>query len=143
MPNADTEPASPGTTQLPITIRISGVAYFTVLMTALVAIILAGTSMLYLGWVLVLPILQAFWIRRLRTVVDADGITAHATFRTETIAWPDLDGLQFPKWGAVRAVRTDSSSVKLPAVGFADLPALSMASGGRIPNPYDGVDELA
>lgn len=141
MPNADT--ASDTTIDLPVTIRISGVAYFAVLMVAIVAVIIAGTNLVYFGWVLLLPVVVALWIRRLRTVITDDGLRAVSTFRTTDVAWTDLDGLQFPKWSSVRAVRTDASYVRLPAIGFADLPLLSLASRGRIPNPYDGVDDLA
>lgn len=138
---SDTETST--TVELPVTIRIAGTAYLSVLLAALVALIIAGTNLAYFGWVLVVPVLLAWWIRRLRTVITADGLRAVATFRTTDITWADIDGLQFPKWGPVRAVRGDASYVKLPAVGFADLPLLALASGGRVPNPYDGVDDLA
>ncbi|MFW0791917.1 PH domain-containing protein [Gordonia sp. CPCC 205333] len=131
------------TVELPVTIRISGIAYLAVLMAALVAVIFAGVNLAIFGWVLVIPVVLAFWIHRLRTVVTEDGLRAVSTFRTTDVTWAELDGLQFPKWGPVRAVRTDKSFVKLPAVGFVDLPVLSLASGGRVPDPYDGVDDLA
>ncbi|GAB18374.1 hypothetical protein GOEFS_053_00030 [Gordonia effusa NBRC 100432] len=131
------------TIDLPVTIRISGIAYLSVLMAALVAVIVAGVNLIIFGWVLILPVVLGFWIHRLRTIVTDDGLRAVSTFRTTEVAWSELDGLQFPKWGPVRAVRPDKSYVKLPAVGFGDLPLLSLASRGRIPNPYDGVDDLA
>lgn len=138
---SDTETSA--TVELPVTIRISGVAYLAVLLTALVAIVVAGINLLALGWVLLVPVALAYWIYRLRTVVTDHGLRVVSTLRTTDITWSELDGLQFPKWGPVRAVRTDKSFVRLPAVGFADLPLLSLASRGRIPNPYDGVDDLA
>jgi hypothetical protein len=36
----------------------------------------------------------------------------------------------------VRAIRTDKSKLALPAITFRDLPRLSAASRGRIPDPY-------
>ncbi|NMO01361.1 PH domain-containing protein [Gordonia sp. TBRC 11910] len=138
---SDTETSE--TVELPVTIRISGVAYLAVLLTALVAIVIAGINLVALGWVLLIPVALAYWIYRLRTVVTDDGLRVVSTLRTTDIAWSQLDGLQFPKWGPARAVRTDKSFVRLPAVGFGDLPLLSLASRGRIPDPFDGVDDLA
>ncbi|WP_299570825.1 PH domain-containing protein [uncultured Williamsia sp.] len=116
--------------------RIGGLAYFGPLMMMVTALILAGTSLVYLGWTLVVPLVVAYWMYRIRTVADADGVRAVGTFRTRTFTWADLRGLSFPRWGSVRAELTDSSRVRLPAVSFRDLPRLSAVSGGRIPDPY-------
>ncbi|MDL9935590.1 PH domain-containing protein [Gordonia sp. ABSL1-1] len=129
----DAEPTGP---ELPVEFRINRVAYFTVPMALIVAVILAGTSLVWLGWTLALPVLLGFWIHRLRTIVTADGLRAVGTFGTRDIAWTNLSGLQFPRWSAVRAVTEDGRRVRLPAVGFSDLPRLSQASGGRIPDPF-------
>lgn len=122
--------------ELPQVFRVQKLAYFTVPAAFIVVIILSGASLVWLGWTLVLPVLLAVWIARVRTIVTEDGITAVGTFRTKQVPWSDLAGLQFSKWGPVRAVLTDESRVRLPALMFRDLPRLSAASRGRIPDPY-------
>lgn len=123
-------------TASPAVFRIGGLAYFGPLMMMVPALILAGTSLVYLGWTLVVPLVVAYWMYRIRTVAGADGVRAVGTFRTRTFTWSELGGLSFPRWGSVRAELTDSSRVRLPAVSFRDLPRLSEVSGGRIPDPY-------
>ncbi|MFT3715718.1 MAG: PH domain-containing protein [Gordonia sp. (in: high G+C Gram-positive bacteria)] len=119
-----------------VTFRISGLAYLTLGATAIVIVILMGASFVWFSWTIVLLFLQAWWIHRLRTVVGPDGIRAVSTFRTTDLPWDDVKGLAFPKMKSVRAVRADGTTVRLPAVGFRDTPALHVASGGRIPDPY-------
>ena len=126
----------------PAVFRIGGLAYFGPLMMMVTALILAGTSLIYLGWTLVVPLVVTYWMYRIRTVADADGVRAVGTFRTRAFAWSDLSGLSFPRWGSVRAELVDSSRVRLPAVSFRDLPRLSEVSGGRIPDPYAAKDDV-
>ena len=130
--------ASNGTAEiaLPQTFRFNGLTYFTVPMALLVAFILAGASLTWLGWTLILPVLLAVWIARVKTVVTDDGIRAVGTFGAREVSWPEIAGLKFTRWGPVRAVLTDDSSVRLPAITFNDLPRLSAASRGRIPDPH-------
>jgi PH (Pleckstrin Homology) domain-containing protein len=52
------------------------------------------------------------------------------------VRWEDIDGLRFEKSRWARAVLTDGTQLRLPAVSFATLPLLTEASGGRVPNPY-------
>jgi hypothetical protein len=124
----------------PAVFRIGGLAYFGPIMMLVTALVLAGTSLVYLGWTLLVPFLVAWWMYRIRTVADADGVRAVGTYRTRTFTWTELTGLSFPRWGSVRAELTDSSRVRLPAVSFRDLPRLSEVSGGRIPDPYAAKD---
>ncbi|MYR05030.1 PH domain-containing protein [Gordonia sp. SID5947] len=105
-------------------------------MMFIVTVILAGASLVWLGWTLILPVLLGWWIVRIRTVVTEDGLKAVHTFSTREIAWNELDGLQFPRWSSVRAVLVNGARVRLPAITFADLPRLAAASRGRIPDPY-------
>lgn len=121
---------------LPVSFRINKLAYFSVPLTLLVAVILAGASLTWLSWTLIIPVLLALWIHRLRTDVTDTGLHVVHTVGTEDLTWDRIRGLQFPKWSAVRAVLDDGSRVRLPAIAFCDLPLLSAASGGRIPNPY-------
>ncbi|CAM3280915.1 PH domain-containing protein [Williamsia muralis] len=122
--------------ELPAVFRITPVAYFAAFMMAVTSLALAGASLRYLGWTLVVPILLALWIHRLRTIVTEDGVTAVSLRGRRSATWDQIAGLQFPKWGAVRAIRTDKSKLVLPAITFRDLPRLSAASRGRIPDPY-------
>ena len=115
---------------------ISRLAYFAVPLVFLGSIVLMGISVPWFAWTLVFPVILAWWIHRLRTVVDAQGLTAVGTFSTTRIPWHDVDGLSFPRWGAVRVVLTDGSSVRLPSVSFNDLPLLAKVSDGRVPDPF-------
>ena len=115
---------------------ISRLAYLTVLVTLIVVVMMMGVSITWFGWTLILPILQIWWIHRVRTVADADGLTAVDTFGSTPLSWDEVAGLRFPKWSAARAVRTDGTAVRLRAVTFADLPVLSAISDGRVPDPY-------
>ncbi|GAA3693449.1 PH domain-containing protein [Gordonia hankookensis] len=135
-PSAASSDSTPPEVELPQTFRIQRIAYFAVPMMFIVAVILAGASLVWLGWTLALPILLGWWIVRIRTVVTEDGLKAVHTFSTREIAWNELDGLQFPRWSSVRAVLVNGARVRLPAITFADLPRLSAASRGRIPDPY-------
>ncbi|MFC7756481.1 PH domain-containing protein [Tsukamurella soli] len=95
-----------------------------------------GTHLRWVGWViLILPLALTFWVLRVRTVVDGDGIRSVRILGATSIAWADIDGLRIAKNGAVYAVRTDRSEVRLPAVTVGQLSRLAFASGGRIPDP--------
>ncbi|MEO9327388.1 PH domain-containing protein [Gordonia aurantiaca] len=120
----------------PVVFRINRVAYFTVPMVALVVVLLLGASW-WFAFAFVVPVALYLWIHRLRTVVTEDGLQAVGGFSTTDIPWSDIAGLQFPKWSAVRAVLTNGDRVRLPAIGFRDLPALNVVSRGRIPDPFE------
>lgn len=115
---------------------ISRLAYFAVPLVFLAAIVLMGISVPGFAWTLIIPVILAWWIHRLRTIVDEQGLTAVGTFHTTRIPWHDVAGLRFPKWKAVRVELTDGSSVRLPSISFNDLPLLAAASGGRVPDPF-------
>ncbi|WP_159405393.1 PH domain-containing protein [Gordonia sp. YY1] len=119
----------------PVTFRMNRLAYFTVPMLALVVVLLIGASP-WFAFAFVVPAVLWFWIHRLRTIVTEDGLRA-VGFSTTEVAWSDIAGLQFPKWSSVRAVLHNGERVRLPAIGFRDLPALSIVSGGRIPDPFE------
>jgi hypothetical protein len=126
---------------LPAVFRIHPIAYFAAFMMAVTSLALAGASLPYLGWTLIIPVLVALWIHRLRTIVTEEGVTAVSLRGRRSATWDQINGLQFPRWGAVRAVLNDkadgnTSKLVLPAISFRDLPRLSDASRGRIPDPY-------
>ncbi|WP_307797089.1 PH domain-containing protein [Williamsia soli] len=128
--------SEPQAIELPAEFRIHPIAYFAVFMMGVSALVLAGVSLPYLGWTLALPIVVAIWVRRLRTIVTEDGVTSVTLRGRRSATWDQISGLQFPRWGAVRAVLDDKSHLILPAISFRDLPRLSAASRGRIPDPY-------
>lgn len=88
-----------------------------------------------LGWLaLLIPVLAALWILRVRTVIGPDGVRSVRVAGTTAIEWDELAGIRIGNNGAVYAVRTDGSEVRLPAVTISQLPRVSVASGGRIPD---------
>lgn len=95
----------------------------------------ANVALVVLGWLLLLfPVLAAVWILRVRTVISPDGVRSVRIAGTTTIGWDGLAGIRIGDNGAVYAVRTDGSEVRLPAVTISQLPRVAVASGGRIPD---------
>lgn len=95
----------------------------------------AGAGAAVLGWILlIVPILLALWVLRVRTVVDSAGVRSVRVLSATTSSWDELAGIRIGRNGAVHAVRTDGSEVRLPAVTISQLPRVAAASGGRIPD---------
>lgn len=82
----------------------------------------------------VLPLGYAYWVLRNRTTVTDETIVARGVFGTTTLKWTDVKSIRLVQKGWLRAVREDASEVTLPAVRFMHLPALSVVSGGRVPD---------
>lgn len=96
-------------------------------------------------WVSVLwlvPVAVAYWMLRVRTVVDAEGLHVRRTFSSETIGWDRVTGFRFPKNGWAHAELTDGTERTLPVVTFGRLPQIAEASGGRITDPYAVADSV-
>lgn len=92
------------------------------------------------GWsvlLFVIPVILSLMISRYRTTADRDGVTARRLLSSETVRWDEIDGLRFGRRSWALARRRDGTELPLPAVTFATLPQLTVASGGRVPNPYD------
>jgi hypothetical protein len=85
---------------------------------------------------LLVPVVLAVMILRLRTVADQDTVTARSMLGSRTVSWDEIDGLKFIKSTWARAQLKDGSELRLPAVTFATLPLLTEVSAGRVPNPY-------
>ncbi|MFJ5993446.1 PH domain-containing protein [Lentzea sp. NPDC092896] len=83
----------------------------------------------------VLPLGYAYWVVRNRTTVTEDELVARGVFGTTTLKWSEVKSIRLVQKGWLRAVREDASEVTLPAVRFMHLPALSLVSGGRVPDP--------
>ena len=91
---------------------------------------------LALGWLVLLPIAFAWWVARTRTRLDADGVHLSSWSSRRFVPWDEVKGVMFPKNGFARLVTTSEDSVAMGGVSFHDLPRLSVASGGRIRDPY-------
>jgi hypothetical protein len=83
----------------------------------------------------VLPLAYAYWVVRNRTTVTEDELIARGLFATTTVKWSELKSIRLAHKGWLKAVKDDGSEVTLPAVRFMHLPALSLISGGRVPDP--------
>lgn len=95
-----------------------------------VAWLAPGLQALYL-----LPLAYAYWVLRNRTTVTEEALVARGLFGSTTVRWSELKSIRLVQKGWLKAVREDDSEVTLPAVRFMHLPALSLISGGRVPDP--------
>lgn len=97
-----------------------------------------------LGWLWVLPVVAGYLVLRVRTVVSPRGLDVRNVVSSQSIDWADVRGIRFPRrgsdrgdfsrrWG--RAVLADDREVVLPMVTVDRLSLLSLASGGRVPDP--------
>lgn len=147
-PPAAASPADPAT-PAPETIRdpASGIALpsrlvFRIPASALVsAVFLAmcasfvAVASPWLTTVYLAPLAAAVWVIRTRTVVDAENVVVRRVFTRTVLPWSAIRALRVADRKWVRAVRTDGREVALPTVRTRHLPALSLISGGRIPDP--------
>ncbi|MBV9515280.1 MAG: PH domain-containing protein [Mycobacteriaceae bacterium] len=122
----------------PVVLRISPTAHLASAFGALglLAVVLAVP---WTAPLLVLPVIASVTIVRLRTVADAQTVTARFLVGSRTVDWGDVKGLRFVKGSWARAELTAGGQLRLPAVTFATLPLLAQVSGGRVPNPYGSV----
>jgi hypothetical protein len=95
-----------------------------------VAWVAPGLQALY-----VLPLGYAYWVIRNRTTVTEEELVARGVFSTTTLKWSEVKSIRLVQKGWLKAVRSDDTEVTLPAVRFMHLPALSLVSGGRVPDP--------
>ena len=89
----------------------------------------------YLWLIYLVPVGIVAWTLRTRTIVDADGLRVRRLVGGRRVPWDTLGGLRVDRRNVVHAVLTDGGEVALPAVHTRDLHQLSVASGGRIPDP--------
>ncbi len=95
-----------------------------------VAWVAPGLQALY-----VLPLGYAYWIVRNRTTVTEESLVARGLFGSTTLRWDEVKSIRLVQKGWLKAVKADDTEVTLPAVRFMHLPALSLVSGGRVPDP--------
>jgi hypothetical protein len=89
-------------------------------------------------WLLLLllvPAAVAAWILRTGFDVDGEAITARSLVGRRRVPWTELTGIRVGERADLWLVTTGGTEVRLPAVRARDLPAISRASGGRIPVP--------
>jgi hypothetical protein len=89
----------------------------------------------WLWLIYVLPVAFSYWIVRVRTVVDAESVTARRLLSSRRVPWEEISSLRLGKKSRVSAVLTDGTELPLPTVHVRDLPALAAVSGGRLPDP--------
>ena len=108
-------------------------AYLIVAFVALCVTVLVRSPLQAL--VYLVPLAAAAYVARTATVVDEAGLHARAVFGSQTVGWDRLRGLRIEPSGAVYAVDTDGTQLRLPCVRGTKLDPLIAAAGGRIPDP--------
>ena len=84
---------------------------------------------------LLLPVLAAAWVLRVGVDVGPAGVTPRTLLATRTVPWEQVAGLRVGEDQELWLVTTTGTEVRLPVVRARDLPQLSAASAGRIPDP--------
>jgi hypothetical protein len=118
----------------PAVFRISPLTVLAALAVAVCATPFASAAPL-LWLVYLVPLVIIVRTLRLRTVVDADGVTVRRIRGRRRVPWSSISSLRLGDHARVSAVLTDGSELPLPAVHVRDLPQLAAASGGRLPDP--------
>lgn len=103
-------------------------------------VILASPPWVSVLWLI--PVGIAYWMLRVRTVVDTHGLYVRRMFTSEVISWDEVKGFRFPGNRWARAELTDGTEKTLPVVTFGRLPQIAEASGGRITDPYAVADRV-
>ena len=129
-------PESSSTAPAPVVIRISPTAHIAVGFLTLGLLVPVLTFPSICAPLLVIPVLLSAMIVRLRTVADAQTVTARTLLGSRTVGWADIAGLRFVKSSWARAQLRNGEELRLPAVTFSTLPLLTEASQGKVPNPY-------
>lgn len=117
-------------------IKVAPMAYFGCAFGLFIVLFLVLAAPLALGWLLLIPLFGFYWVARVRTIVDEDGVIARAPFATTTVPWSKVAGIRFRNRKWARLVLTDGKEVALPNVGFKQIRLVAAASGGRIPDLY-------
>ncbi len=86
----------------------------------------------YFWLVYLLPVAVVVWVLRVRTVVDAEGLTVRRVVGSRRVPWSQIRSLHLRDKGGVRAVLTDGAELPLRCVRVRDLPQLAAASGGHL-----------
>ncbi|MGW6693166.1 PH domain-containing protein [Rhodococcus sp. NPDC054953] len=142
-PSSHTPGPAPTAEPVRHSIQISSLGLLGVLLLAfgLSFVIFASPPWVSVLWLV--PVGVAYWMLRVRTVVDASGLHVRRVFSSEVISWDEIKGFRFPKRGGwARAELTDGTEKSLPVVTFGRLPLIAEASGGRVTDPYAVADRI-
>ncbi len=127
-------PAEPEVFRIPVT------GYAAVACLTVIVLVPVLNWPAYCGWLLIIPLFLVWWVARMRTVVSPAGVTVRTTTGHRTAGWDGIRGVVFPhprvfgiSWA--RARLHDGTVLRLPAVTWNDIPRVSRASAGHIPDP--------
>ena len=82
-----------------------------------------------------IPVALLYWVLRVRTTATPEGLTVRTLFGRGEVSWSDLKGVTVTNKGKVYAVTTAGAEMLLPTVRSNNIPALSLISDGRLPDP--------
>ncbi|TKJ20333.1 hypothetical protein A6V29_08990 [Blastococcus sp. CCUG 61487] len=82
---------------------------------------------------LLVPVVVAAWVLRTGFDIGEDGITVRSLVGSRAVPWSELAGIRVGPRADLWLVTTGGTQVRLPAVHARDLPAIGLASEGRIP----------
>ena len=109
----------------------------------LVTLMIVAWAPAKLFWLLLFPLLGAWWVLRARTTVGERGMTIRYGFRgSRSLTWDDVAGVGFQRARAFVNTRGEDK-LTLPGVTFNSLPRLAEASRGRIPDALTAGKEAA
>jgi hypothetical protein len=101
----------------------------------------AGVAVGWFAFLLVLPVIAAFYIARTATFVDGDGIRVRAVFGSRRLGWSEIRGLSVSGRSVYAVVL--GGGVRLPCVRVNDLAEVARHSGGHLPQLRDPVPHFA
>ena len=109
----------------------------------LVTLMIVAWAPAKLFWLLLFPLLGAWWVLRAHTTVGERGMTIRYGFRgSRSLTWDDVAGVGFQRARAFVNTRGEDK-LTLPGVTFNSLPRLAEASRGRIPDALTAGKEAA
>ncbi|MDQ3464278.1 MAG: PH domain-containing protein [Actinomycetota bacterium] len=117
-------------------LRMSRSALLAVGIFVICTIPLVSVSPWFLA-VLALPVLAGVHVWRSGVDIGADGVTVRAAFRSVTVPWADVAGVEVRRQGELWLVRRNGASLRLPTLRVRDLHRLHEASGERLGLPAD------
>lgn len=123
--------------------RIPRTAYFAIGFLIFCMTPIALGEIHWLAVLYLIPIAMLVFVRRTKTVADAEGLKVHTMFGHRELPWSALKGLALTKKSQVLAVLADDTRVPLPTVRTRHLPVLSVVSAGRLDDPSGVTTEPA
>ena len=78
----------------------------------------------WLTWVLLLPLVCGVWVLRARVVAVPVGVEVCNGLRATRVAWSDVAGVDVPRRGPLRLLRSTGRPLLMTALTRRDLPRL-------------------